>query len=153
MNRFTFALFHFYTLRLLNWDVWKNYQNIYFRIIIIVSFLRMQCAFWQRGWPLRLFEISFEATEARVYVAVNGPSKWLNELFEVRTTRGASVHVSYEFFFHDGRKYKSFEGLQLVFWPLDFWPLAITRASETSGSSEWLLRITAKKWLNAYMFY
>ena len=56
MNRFTFALFHFYTLRLLNWDVWKNYQNIYFRIIIIVSFLRMQCAFWQRGWPLGLLK-------------------------------------------------------------------------------------------------
>ena len=47
----------------------------------------------------KTFEVSFEATEARVYVAVNGPSKWLNELFQVRTTRGASVHVSYEFSF------------------------------------------------------
>ena len=45
LNRFTFALFRFYTLKWLNWEVWKNCQNMYFRIIIIVSFLKMQCAF------------------------------------------------------------------------------------------------------------
>ena len=32
----------------------------------------------------------------------------------------AQVFTSHMSFFHDGRKYKSFEGLQLVFWPLDF---------------------------------
>ena len=55
LNRFTFSLFHFHILKWLNWDVRKNCRNMYFRITIIASFLKMQCAFWQRGWPLGLF--------------------------------------------------------------------------------------------------
>ena len=38
----------------------KKCRNIYIRIIL---FLRMLCAFWQHGWPLRLFKVSFEPTE------------------------------------------------------------------------------------------
>ena len=63
----------------------------------------MQCASWQHGWPLRLFEIRFEAAEDATtciivsvkkclnIVAVNGPSLWLNWLFQVQTARGAWV--------------------------------------------------------------
>ena len=128
LNRFTFALFHIYTLKWLNWEVWKNCRNMYFRIIIIVSFLKMQCAFWQRGWPLRLFEISFEATSPNYKRCMCPRLIWIC--------------------FHDSRKYKFFEGLRLIFWPLNFWSLTISRASETPGLSEWFLRITAKKWVN-----
>ena len=124
LNRFTFALFHFYTLKWLNWEVWKNCQNMYFRIIIIVSFLKMQCAFWQRGWPLRLFEISFEATSPNYKRCMCPRLIWIC--------------------FPDSRKYKFFEGWRLIFWPLNFWPL--------TSSSEWFLRITAKKWVNVYKF-
>ena len=46
--------------------------------------------------------------------------------------------------FPDSRKYKFFEGLRLIFWPSNFWPL--------TSSSEWFLRITAKKWVNVYKF-
>ena len=114
LNRFTFALFHIYTLKWLNWEVWKNCRNMYFRIIIIVSFLKMQCAFWQRGWPLRLFEISFEATSPNYKRCMCPRLIWIC--------------------FHDSRKYKFFEGLRLIF-------LAIELLTVNYKSSFWDLRL------------
>ena len=80
---FFFESFYFCTFSLLYSEMiearcLKNCRNMNFRIIIIVSFLKMQCAFWRRGWPLRLFEISFEPTEDATTCIIVSITKCLN---------------------------------------------------------------------------
>ena len=43
----------------------KKLSNMYFRIIIIVSFPKMQCAFWQCGWPFETFLNQFWSYRGR----------------------------------------------------------------------------------------
>ena len=138
----------------------KKLSNMYFRIIIIVSFPKMQCAFWQCGWPFETFWNQFWSYRGRdnMHNCVN------NKMLEYMWLLTAPLSGSINCFKSELQEFTSHMNLLswrlqvqtfwgFFFWPLEFWPLTITRASETSGSSEWLLRITAKKWLNVYMFF
>ena len=140
----------------------KKLSNMYFRIIIIVSFPKMQCAFWRRGWPFETFWNQFWTYRGRdnMHNCVN--NKMLEYMWLLTAPLSGLINCFkselQEFTSHMNLlswrlQVQTFWGFTDFFWPLEFWPLTITRASETSGSSEWLLRITAKKWLNVYMFY
>ena len=55
-------LVHFFTFRF--WDDWAYMsEKMSKHLFQNHPFFRMLCAFWQHGWPLRLFKVSFEPTE------------------------------------------------------------------------------------------